>query len=315
MTLSLQKFEDKTLSDGTQFTFDFGDTVQDYIVGLAYFKLSYGEDHNYELSKMAMTLSNVPTGSAGTSIKTTVSADLQDDDHSIDLSESVVSLSAIGVVGSGQDYNVRVGTEYNVASSSAKTKICDNASEPVQSAGVMMAGFSMAYSDAHHRFWKAKTTLSPQDVPNDGLYASITGDFEDDDNHVSDKNSFDLIGITTATTQSPPLMIQTWSGQEPSKSIDVDFADDLQEGYVIDAVRVFIADFYVVYKDRGGLSSTDHEVTAIGAGCTKWSGSGSTKATLTNPHSFVYQTGYGDDAQDNDDSYVNLVIVATQRPA
>ncbi|WP_138472971.1 hypothetical protein [Poseidonocella sp. HB161398] len=313
MSLSLRKFEDQKLSDGTDFTFDFGGTLQQSIVGIAYFKLSYGEDHSYELNKMAMTLSTTPTGNAGTSVKTTVTAVLEDDDHSIDLGESYVSLSAIGVTGSGEDFNAKLGTQSNIKSGDSETKICGNASEPVQTSAVMMSGFSMAYSTDIHRFWYAQTTLKPTDRPADGLYASITGYCEDDDNNTTDENSFDLIGMTVSTAETPPFLVQTWKGQKPDTDVTVDFSEILQPGYVIDSVRVFIADFKAIYAD-GGIGSTDHEITAIGAGCKKWDGAGNTAVTLTKPGAFVYQTGHGDDKQDNDTSYVKLVIVATQRP-
>lgn len=312
MTLSLQKIEDQNLSNGASFIFDFGGTLQQFIVGLAYFKLSYGEDNKFEFSKMALTLSNSPTGSAGTSVETNVTGILEDDDHSINLSESYVSLSAIGVVGSSQDYNVQLGTQYKIASGTTETKICDNASETVQTA-VMMSGFSMAYKTAIHRFWYAQTELTSDDKK-DGLYASITGYCKNDDNDVTDENSFDLIGITTSTTKTPPLLIKQWRGQSSASNETVDFSDILLDGYVIDAVRVFISDFCVYYADRNP-GSTDHEITAIGAGCKSWAGAGETAVTLTQPCAFVYQTGYGDDKQDDSTSYVELLLVATQRPA
>ncbi|NKC52101.1 hypothetical protein HED63_24885 [Ochrobactrum cytisi] len=172
MALSFRTIRDKSLSNGASFTFDFGDTIQQFIVGPAYFKLSYGEDHNYEFSKMALTFANSQTG---TSVQTSVTAILEDDDHSINLGESFISLSAIGVVGSGRDYTVQLGTQPNVPSGATETGICDNASPTVQNYAVMMSGFSMAYSTEIHRFWSAKTVLTSSDKQDDGLYASITG--------------------------------------------------------------------------------------------------------------------------------------------
>lgn len=319
MTLSLLKIEEQDLSSDDPFIFNFDGegTLQQYIVGLAYFKLSYGEEHNYEFSKMALSLSNSRTGSSGKSIATSVTAILQDDDHSINLSDSYVSLSAIGDVGTGPDYNVQLGTLYKIASGTTETKICDNASEPVRTAAVMMSGFSMAYTSAIHRFWNAQTDLTSDDKKDDGLYASITGYCKNDDNDETDENIFDLIGITTSTAQTPPLLIKRWKGQSSASNstVEVDFSDILQDGYVIDVVRVFISDFCVYYADRTATSSTDHEITAIGAGCKWWNGSGGTVVTLAEPCAFVYQTGFGEDKQDDSNSYVELVIVVTQRPA
>ncbi|MGW8909821.1 hypothetical protein ACWGNA_20555 [Brucella cytisi] len=316
MALSFQTIQNKNLSNSAPFIFDFGDTLQQSIVGPAYFKLSYGEDHNYEFSKMALTLANSPTGNAGTSVQTSVTAILEDDDHSINLGESFISLSAIGVVGSGKDYTVQLGTQSNVPSGATETRICDNASPSVQNFAVMMSGFSMAYNTAIHRFWNAKTVLTANDKQDDGLYASITGYCKNDDNAETDENSFNLIGLTTAATSNdqkepPLLLIKRWKGQHSSDNVPIDFSNDLKNGYVIDTVLVFITDFCVCYADRTG--STDHEITGIGAGCKTWTGSGQKTVTLTQPHAFVWQTGFGEDKQDDSTSYVELLIVVTQR--
>lgn len=316
MALSFRTIQDKSLSNGASFTFDFGDTLQQSIVGPSYFKLSYGEDHNYEFSKMSLTLANSPTGNAGTSVQTSVTAILEDDDHSINLGESFVSLSAIGVVGSGRDYTIQLGTQLNVPSGATETKICDNASPSVQNFAAMMSGFSMAYSSEIHRFWSAKTVLTANYKQDDGLYASITGYCKNDDNAETDENSFNLIGLTTAAAskdQKEPLLllIKRWKGQSSSDNVVVDFSNELENGYVIDTALVFISDFCVYYGDRTG--STDHEITGIGAGCKTWTGPGQTKVTLTQPHAFVWQTGFGDDKQDDSTSYVELLIVVTQR--
>jgi len=318
MTIAMSKLQNQQLSTATSVTFTYDEQIQQYMAGLAYFKLSYGDDHNYEVTKMSTSLSSTPTGNDGTQMKTSITAILKDNKHSIDLSESYVSLSAIAVIGSGIDANVQLGTVNNISSGpsgSEDTKICNNASDPVQAASVMMSGFNMGYSDAHHRVWYVDTNLQQTNKQNDGLYATITGYFSSDGSEQTDVNTFDLVGITTSSSEDPPLLIKTWKGQSPDDDVTIKFDDVLKPGYVIDAVRVFISDFYVVYDNRDGLSSTDHEVTAVGAGCTEWSGSGGTHATLATPYAFIYQTGHGDDTQDDTNSYVELVIVATQRPS
>lgn len=316
MSVELKSIQDSQLDDTTTKIISMDEKIQSAMVGLGYFKLHYPSHDSYEVSQIACLLSS---SWSGKDISSKITAILQDDDHSISLEKSKVSLSAMAVTGDETDYSVRVGTISNVNSGEMQQKICANASEPIHASGVALSGINMVYDQGkNHRFWKSYAQTVGNDVANDGLYGAVTGDMRDDSKNVSTENQFNLVGFTTSSKADPSILVKSWTGQSPYEDKVIDFKNSLKPGYILDSVAVFLSDYKVAYGSRSSsLASLDHEITAFGAGCSSWSidtKETNKKVNLVTPHAFVYQDGFGDDKQDNSESSVSLLIVASQKP-
>lgn len=269
-------------------TFDFPDNVLAYVVGINYWRFSFGKD-DHHVKKLLLSLdSNKPSSKQ---VTTKISAQIDDDSgHGISDGDSQVSVSCIAVLGA-VDNNITL-TGANGIPSEGSSKVLPVPSSTLSIGSSFVTGFSLSQSEDHH-VKRIQTTAGFDQSGNSGQITALA--------QISDTSGHSGTGtlnggLVAASTSERGLLSLAVTNKQTDTSVSVDFGQALGAD-----AAVLLQNLEVTF------GSDDHHVKSIGGGCSGWKVEGS-KVTLDNARAFVSDTS--GHSQDNGASNVSLVVFA-----
>ena len=269
-------------------TFDFPDKVLAYVVGVTYWKFSFGNnDHHVKTLTLSLD-SNQPTS---TQITTRITAKLDDDSgHGINNDSSSVHVSCIAVI-QAIDGNITLANARGIASGASSNAIA-LPSNMLSIGSAFLSGWSLAQSGDHH----VKTFETTAGFAQNGNSGQITSQAQMIDTSGNFASGSIDGGLLAASTSELGVLAKAVVNQQTTAAKSVDFGQPLS------------ADAAVMLQSlRVTFGSKDHHVKSIGGGCSSWSVDGS-KVTLADARAFI-----SDDSghtQSDSDSNVSLVVFA-----
>lgn len=272
----------------TTVTFNFADKVLAYVVGVTYWKFSFGkDDHHVKTLTLALS-NNQPTP---TQITTRITAKLDDDSgHGISSNDSSVHLSCIAVI-QGNDGNISLANARGIASGSASAAIAlpGNA---LSIGAAFLSGWSLEQSGDHH----VKTFETTAGFAQNGNSGQITSEAQMIDTSGNFASGSIDGGLLAASTSEFGVVARALINQQTGSASKVDFGQPLGPNAAV-----------MLQSLRATFGSKDHHVKTIGGGCSSWSVDGST-VTLSDARAFI--TDDSGHSQSDSDSSVSLVVFA-----
>ncbi len=267
--------------------FDFSDKVLAYVVGVTYWKFSFGNDDHHVKTLLLSLESNQPNS---TQVTATITARLDDDTgHGISNSDSLVNVSCIAVI-TAADGNISLANANAIASGSSSGEI-SLPSNTLSTGAAFLSGWSLTQSADHH----VKTFQTTAGFKQSGNLGQITSQAQMVDSSGNFASGSINGGLVAASTSERGILSRALVNQQTGSSQDVNFNADLKDA------AVMLQSLAVTF------GSKDHHVKSIGGGCTGWKVNGQ-KVTLDNAQAFI--TDDSGNSQSNTDSSVSLIVFA-----
>ena len=282
-------------SQTIQFTFQ--QAVQNWVVGLGSFKLTYDPGANHWVQTLSISLqTNLPMlASVGSNVlEVTVQAQLMDHSgHTVNITNSLITVVCVAVTGSSDPETLLA----NIAG------VTPQEAQPASLPGIQPVGFSalttclsgldLSYDTTDHRFQGATAGSGINTQANGTGLVNATANIWDGSGNQAVTASIDA-GVLASINDTPPFMLQLVRAQEGLNVPPLSFPS------AVGAVGALIQGFNVQY------ASDDHVVANIVVGCTSATASGPTvnltcSASTTNGEG-TFQTDHL--------SYVNVLVVA-----
>lgn len=269
-------------------TFDFPDKVLAYVVGVTYWKFSFGND-DHHVKTLALSIdTNQPTS---TQITASITAKLDDDSgHGIDNGGSTVHVSCIAVL-TAADGNITLASATGIPSDSSSSAIA-LPSSTLSIGSSFLSGWSLKQGGDHH-VKTFQTTAGFKQNGNSGQISSQAQMIDTSGNFADGSINGGLVAASTAETG---ILAKALTNQQTSSSQTVDFGQALGADAAVMLQSLIVS-----------FGKDDHHVKTIGGGCSGWSIDG-TKVKLNDAQAFITDdTGH---VQSNGDSSVSLVVFA-----
>ncbi|ACE85480.1 hypothetical protein [Cellvibrio japonicus] len=267
--------------------FDFSDKVLAYVVGITYWKFSFGSDDHHVKTLLLSLETNQPNS---TQVTATITARLDDDTgHGINNGDSLINVSCIAVV-TAADSNITLANANGISSGSSSTEI-SLPSNTLSIGAAFLSGWSLSQSADHH----VKTFQTTAGFKQSGNLGQITSQAQMIDSSGNFANGAINGGLVAASTAERGILSKALVNQQTGSSQDVNFNVNLKDASVM--LQSLTATF----------GSKDHHIKSIGGGCSGWKVNGQ-KVTLNNAQAFI--TDDSGNSQSNSDSSVSLVVFA-----
>lgn len=267
--------------------FDFSDKVLAYVVGVTYWKFSFGNDDHHVKTLLLSLESNQPNS---TQVTATITARLDDDTgHGISNGDSLVNVSCIAVI-TAADGNISLANANAIASGSSSGEI-SLPSNTLSTGAAFLSGWSLTQSADHH----VKTFQTTAGFKQSGNLGQITSQAQMVDSSGNFASGSINGGLVAASTSERGILSRALVNQQTGSSQDVNFNTDLKDA------AVMLQSLAVTFGGK------DHHVKSIGGGCTGWKVNGQ-KVTLNNAQAFI--TDDSGNSQSNADSSVSLIVFA-----
>ncbi len=267
--------------------FDFSDKVLAYVVGVTYWKFSFGNDDHHVKTLLLSLESNQPNS---TQVTATITARLDDDTgHGISNGDSLVNVSCIAVI-TAADGNISLANANAIASGSSSGEI-SLPSNTLSTGAAFLSGWSLTQSADHH----VKTFQTTAGFKQSGNLGQITSQAQMVDSSGNFASGSINGGLVAASTSERGILSRALVNQQTGSSQDVNFNADLKDA------AVMLQSLAVTFGGK------DHHVKSIGGGCTGWKVNGQ-KVTLNNAQAFI--TDDSGNSQSNADSSVSLIVFA-----
>lgn len=276
--------------------FDFQDNVLDYVVGITYWKFSFGNaDHKVEKISLSVA-TNQPQSRR---VSATLTGELRDsDDKTIEASSSIVNLSCIAIVGSPNN-NFALANANGIANGSQSGGISlPSSSLKLQSS--FLSGFLLDFGGGNdHEIKKIEMAAG---LHRDGNVGHITSKAEmnDDSGHTSSSNSIDG-GLIAIDSNGTGLLTKTLTNKQESSAITRSFNTPLS------GATALIQSCTVTFG-----SGDDEKVKSVGAGSSEIEVTDNGTVILKNGAKAFIEDESGN-TQDDKNSHVTMILVAAPK--
>jgi hypothetical protein len=292
MALEIQS-QNVALNRGST-SFNFKNTVSQFLAGVASFQLSFGsDDHAVEQMGIQLT-TNWPGGSQ---VDVGANVVLQDaSGNNIDLSTSYVTVTVIAWTG-GSSNQIVLSPSVTVGNLDQSDGITlPNQNNMLQS---VLDGFSLSYGTTDHHVNLVEITVSATQSSNVGNI-SVTAGMNDASGNQAVNPSANA-SLIASSMSAPGFVIVKYEAQSEGDNPVIPM------GTPISAAVSFLTAFQMQYPD-----SDDHHVKAIGAGPNKtWvDPNDSSSAQTTGVWAWMYDDSGNN--QDNNNSYASIVVIGLQ---
>lgn len=269
-------------------TFDFPSNVLAYVVGVSYWKFSFGSD-DHHVKKMSLSLDNNQPGAR--QVTTTVTAKIDDESgHGISSADSNIRVSCIAVI-EAADGNILLASGNSIPSGDSGQSL-PLPSSSLSIGTAFVAGFALTQDKDHH-VRSVQTTAGFKQTGNSGQITSQAL-LVDTSGHFASGNLNG--GLVAASSSERGLLSSALTNQQTDKAQGVDFG------------RALAADAAVLLQSLTvTFGNDDHHVKSIGGGCSGWKVEGN-KVTLDNARAFI--TDGSGHVQNDSESDVSLVVFA-----
>ncbi|MBU3890811.1 hypothetical protein [Methylosinus sp. KRF6] len=305
------------LSEGSQ-TLTFGGPIKQYVAGLTGFNMSYagGKGHDVQTCSLGLQF-NQPIANQ---LTVKVDARLSDNGgNNLDTPAAWVTIGVLAVVDVDPD-NITLKNETGIPSGGRSNGIPLAESTPVLNVAVL-SGFDLSYgsgSDHDVQVINASVSIS-QDAGTD--YVEGEALMKDGGKNSASTAKVDGGALATFKTNAG-VVLNPILGKQSASAITVEMADLVPSGYRLGGtVAVVLTGYQISY---GG--STGNDVNTLGAGLIAgggydgvWASPGlptvdGTVVTIPGPQSYMYDLGITNHPQDNEESYVDLMVIGLLLP-
>jgi hypothetical protein len=274
-------------------TFDFGQTVYQYVIGISFVQMAYSTNFADDNAVENMSVHLAPN-LTGSTVQVTATLVLHDDDsHNLDTSNSYLKLTCLAMLGSN-DLNGNLTNITNIASG-GNSAVLSEPLNPDLLVGVL-SGFDYSYGSSDH-FVETFSASAGVNTVQGGVVLTGSAQMNDD----SGNNATCTIDgglIAYAGVSGSNLLFQTVTKQSPANNVTVNFNQP------ITGAGAFVQGWTISYGDD------DHKVAQWWAGPYEVKFDASSGAvTLVRLAATV-----GDDSgnrEDDSKSSVTVLVVAT----
>jgi hypothetical protein len=272
-------------------TFEFpGHQVLNYVVGLAYWKFSFGsKDHHVRTCALNLASNKDEPGKVSVKVTGTLS---DDSGNNISNTDSQVTVCIVAVLDS-PDSQIALGAANAIPNNGASTALPVPSSNLAISSAVL-SGWELGFSGDHH----VRHFLTTAGLSVNGNSAQITAQAQMSDDSGNSATTASINGgMIAATPAESGLMTVSKTNIQDSATVTAEFPKD-----VLDAV-VLVQSVDMQFKG-------DHHVRSLGGGSTGWVVEGK-QVKLDNARAFMYDTSGNNEVTGS--SSVNLVVVGTPK--
>lgn len=280
--------QSQTTQPNKTITFDFaGKQVLSYVVGIAFWKFTYGsKDHH--VRTCALNLAANKDESSKVSVK--VTGTLSDDSgNNISNTDSSVTVCIIAVVDS-PDSQLALGAANAIPNNGASSAL------PVPSANLAissatLSGWELGFSGDHH----VRRFLTAAGLSVNGTSAQISAQAQMHDDSGNSASTASINGgMIAATPSESGLMTISKTNLQDSGAVTAEFSRD-------------VADAIVLLQSVDMQFKGDHHVKSLGGGSSGWTVEGK-NVKLDNARAFMSDTSGNNEVSAS--SGVNIVVVA-----
>ncbi len=266
-------------------TFAFEDDVIAYVVGVAWWKFSFGKD-DHHVRTLAMSLNSNKTARE---VSTTINATLRDDSgHDIDNEASEVRVCCVAVTRAA-DATLSLATASSIPSGGSSAPI-NLPSSSLAFGSTFLSGWSLSQGGDHHvKSFKANAGFAQE-----GNVGRITSVAEMVDTSGNDATGSIDGALVAAAASETGIVAKFVANQQTTSNVTVNMGSEVKDAAVL--VQSLMATF----------GSKDHHVKTIGGGCPGWSTSGNA-VILDSARAFL--TDDSGNEQSNTESSVSLVVL------
>lgn len=306
------------LKNNTQ-TLTFSGSIKQYVAGITGYNLSYADGESFMVKNCAVEL--LFNQAPANQLTVTVNVQLSDDrGHSVDTDGSWVTIGVIAITDVDPE-SLTLQNVSNIPSGGSSAGIPLDGSSPIINVA-LLSGFHMGYSEGKDRELQTiNANVSVSLIGNEDV-VQASALMKDGGSDVADIATVDG-GVIATFKNNAGLIVQPVLDQQVFNGV-VSVNMDVPDGYKLgNTAAALLTGFQASYGGKSG-----HRVNTLGAGVIGSGGEVGTWAQpgtptvngsvvqVPSPHAYMYSLkGTNDDIQDNDESYVNLMIVATLVPA
>ena len=292
------KLESQSARIGQHIVFELTPGATDYVIGLTWFRLSYGKNIDHHVDEMMIRLT---PNRQGDTLNVHVAARLDDSTgHQIDVADSRIEVACIST-DDPRDNMANVRSIGGLGGDSRPVNFGGGLNlPPFEIAAAVLAGFDYDFGRNDHevRETSALNSYAPLTINAGTATSSLTMKDDSGNNAVvsGDAGVIVTAGATANNPASPLQLVQLNDAQESNRTAS--FAQDIGEAVA------FITGFQVQYE-----KGEDHHVKTISAGANgglNIRGSNVVLPKLTG--AFIYDNS--GNQQDNDRSSVTMSVFA-----
>jgi hypothetical protein len=281
-------------------TFVFDGAVQQYLVGISYFELTYGAV-SHEVEWLALSLAHSLSTDNNAQINVTLLADIFDGFNNCDGFLSKVTVVVLAWItpnsSEGLPAELTIQDVRSLGDGAAGPAVAPTGQSSIQQA--VLSGFNFEYLSGLSRaaYWVERVSASAATSPPTALMQDSSGH-----KAYSTISSWQI----AASGSDPDFLVQTMlTAQQTQNPFRFEFSGMLQEGQVLVGGAVLLTGFNVQYQGQA------YWVQTIGAGAEDWSIS-ETAITATGARAFMWDnTGHNQDESQSNVSLIAIGVVGT----
>jgi hypothetical protein len=277
---------------GDQVTFAFNNPVEQYLVGVSSFKMSYAAGTDHHVKQMSISLSpNQPSAKTVTVSATVILTDA--DGHQIDPSQSHLYVSAVAWTGSPPDGLLLSGPIVVANNATSPPISLPGVTNPVLQAA--QSGFYLAYADTDHHVEFVQASVSGSSNGSQGFINASVNMYDASGNAAYSPTATGL--LVASSVSNPGFVVQPYTAQNGG------YNTITMPQPISDAV-VLLTGWQVVYPD-----GDDHHVETIGAGPDSVQVDPTDATKVQTNGVWAYMNDDSGHSQDNNNSNCSLVVI------